>query len=317
MTNFAIYVHRRASPGLTLFLPTLLRVANTLAAKPLYAVSLVGDAGDEVRIGPVLVALDVAAPPADVLVVPPIETFDGVFEALPEESAFLLRYAESGAMIASACLGSLMLAAAGLLDGRRATTHWYRAELARKLFPAVSWNEAAMICDDGSVVTSGGFLSAVDLVLYLIAKTSSLRLAQDVGRYVLAESVRERQSLYAYALAPRAESGLLSGLPEWLEERLGGPVSVAAMAEAFFMSVRNFHRVFLQEFGIPPHRYVQLRRVERARDLLEDPRRSLKTVLDEVGVSDAVSFRRVFQRELGLSPAAYRTRVTAFPHKEF
>jgi transcriptional regulator GlxA family with amidase domain len=86
------------------------------------------------------------------------------------------------------------------------------------------------------------------------------------------------------------------------------------MAKAFFMSIRNFHRVFLHEFGLPPHRYLQLRRIERAQKLLENPRLSLKTVLDQVGVSDPVSFRKMFQRELGISPAAYRTRmISLFP----
>jgi transcriptional regulator GlxA family with amidase domain len=215
-----------------------------------------------------------------------------------------------GTRIASACLGALTIAQAGLLDGREATTHWAWASLVRDRFPQVVWRPQRMLCDHGDVMTAGGYLAVVDLVLHIIASTSSQDVSHRLGQTLLADSVRQKQSVYAQQLIdPDVAQGPVREAARWVETHLANPLPASLLARRCGLSLRSFHRKFFEAYGTTPRKFVQLKRVEKAKELLRTTRRSVEQVMQAVGVSDVASFRRVFQRELGFSPAEYRRKL--------
>jgi transcriptional regulator GlxA family with amidase domain len=246
----------------------------------------------------------------DYLVVTPYEGIEPGWRPDPSDVALIERQHSRGAIVASSCLGALTLAEAGLLDSREATTHWSWAGHVRNRYPRVAWNTRKIVCDQGTVVTAGGYLATVDLALYIIAATSTRSIAHDLGRMMLADSARQHQSIFALRLTdPAAPGGRVSGLDAWLDGHLQTAPTAAAMAAQCNMSLRSFHRKFREVYGLTPRKYLQLKRVEAVRRLLGESRRGIGQILADVGVSDVTSFRRIFQRELGLSPAEFRRRL--------
>ncbi|HEU5442731.1 MAG TPA: helix-turn-helix domain-containing protein, partial [Steroidobacteraceae bacterium] len=164
-----------------------------------------------------------------------------------------------------------------------------------------------IVCDQGDVLTAGGYLATVDLALHIIAVTSSRALARELGRMMLADSARQHQSIYALRLTePAAPDGVLRDIESWLERRLREAPTAHEMAQHCNMSLRTFHRRFRDAYGVTPRKYLQLKRVEAVRRMLSESRRSVAQILAEVGISDVTSFRRIFRRELGHSPAEFR-----------
>ena len=246
----------------------------------------------------------------DYLVVTPYEGIEPGWLPDPADVALIERQHARGAIVASSCLGAVTLAEAGLLDSREATTHWSWAGHVRNRYPRVAWNTRKIVCDQGTVVTAGGYLATVDLALHIITATSTRSVAHELGRMMLADSARQHQSIYALRLTdPAAPGGRLSGLDDWLDGHLQTTPTAAAMAAQCNMSLRSFHRKFREVYGLTPRKYLQLKRVEAVRRLLGESRRGIGQILADVGVSDVTSFRRIFQRELGLSPAEFRKRL--------
>lgn len=162
------------------------------------------------------------------------------------------------------------------------------------------------------MLTAGGYLATVDLALHVIAATSSRTTAHELGRMMLADSERQHQSIYALRLTePAAQSGPLRDIDAWLDGRLRDAPTAAEMARHCNMSLRTFHRRFREAYGVTPRKYLQLKRVEAVRQLLGEGRRSIEQILVDVGVSDVTSFRRIFRRELGHSPAELRRTLAA------
>src|SRR5262249_34587478 len=218
--------------------------------------------------------------PYDYVVVTPLDGWSEANEPHPAEARLLLAQHRKGAVIASACLGALTLASSGLLDGREATTHWAWAAFVRRKYPHVKWAVHRMISDQGTVMTSGGYLGVVDLALHIIERTEGRRTAHDVGQLVLADSVRQRQSVFAQRLVePSVEEGSLQGLTQWIDRNLSGTLSASDLARHCGMSLRSFHRRFLLAHGISPRKFVQLKRVERVQEQLRSTRKSLEQVL--------------------------------------
>jgi transcriptional regulator GlxA family with amidase domain len=139
---------------------------------------------------------------------------------------------------------------------------------------------------------------------------SSRETAHRLGQVLLADSVRQRQSVFAQRLIePSVEHGSLSDLVQWIDRHLDTVLTASDMARHCKMSLRSFHRKFVAAHGVTPRKFLQLKRIERAQEQLRTSRRSVEQILEGVGVSDVASFRRVFQREIGLSPAEYRRRL--------
>lgn len=233
-------------------------------------------------------------------------------ESLPgfgRYSDWLRRQHAQGAVIATMCTATFLLAEAGLLAGARATTHWLFADLFRKRYPEVRLNERETLCEDNRFITSGGASAAMDLLLHLIRRHGSLELAQKCSRYLLIDSARSEQSVYVLWSMPKShgDNDILR-VQNWLEEHYAAPLAIDELAQRFGFGVRNFMRRFKEATGYTPLAYLQTLRVEKAKQLLESTRMSLDSITFKVGYEDSNSFRRLFQQRVGLLPASYRKK---------
>ena len=207
----------------------------------------------------------------DTLIVPPTEYLDQI----PEEVLEALREAHArGCRMLSFCTGAFVLARAGLLDGRRATTHWTEcAELARR-FPQVSVDPGVLYVDDGDILTSAGSAASIDLCLHVVRQDYGSEIATQFARYLVVAPQREGgQAQYIEAPIPEFDSSsLLAETLAWLQEHLNEPVSVDDLAERAAMSPRTFARQFLASMGTTPYQWLVRQRVQLARRLAK-PRR--------------------------------------------
>lgn len=311
--RLAVLLNGSSSLPMALLLRAIFERANRKLGTQRYRVALVSSrSGNRLTAPDVTVTARLPRGRCDYLVVTPYEGIEPGWRPDPADVALVRRQHARGAVVASSCLGALTLAEAGLLDDREATTHWSWTQYVRGRYPRVAWNTRRIVCDQATVITAGGYLATVDLALHIIAATSSRAIAHELGRAMLADSARQHQSVYALRLAePTRVSGQLRDIEPWIEGRLRSAPTAADMARHCNMSLRSFHRKFREAYGVTPRKYLQLKRVEAVRQQLGESRRSIQQILTDVGVSDATSFRRIFQRELGYSPAEFRRRLSA------
>lgn len=212
----------------------------------------------------------------------------------------------------SVCTGAFVLAAAGLLDGRRATTHWQSVEGFAQLFPEVEVDPDSIYVRDGDVWTSAGVTAGMDLALALIEDDYGRGLALEVSRRMVFFLKRPGgQSQFSAQLAGQmAERDPLRDLQAWIIEHPDAAHTVEALAERMTMSPRHFSRVFTKQVGRSPARFVERVRVDAARRSLEDSATGIERVANDVGFGTAETMRRAFLRQLGVGPAAYRERFT-------
>lgn len=246
---------------------------------------------------------------ADTIVVP---AYAAVLEPPPEEALAALRSAGGrGARVLSVCSGAFALAHAGLLDGRRAATHWaWAGELARR-FPAVEVDPDALYVDEGEVMTSAGLSAGIDLSLHVIRKDFGAAAGERVARHMVAAPHREGgQAQFARPTAAEA-GGSLEPTRRWVAERLEQPLDVAAMSDHAGVSPRTFARRFREETGTTPLQWLLAQRVLAARRLLEDSDQPVETVAWRCGFGTAASLRDHFRRATSTTPTAYRRAFQA------
>jgi transcriptional regulator GlxA family with amidase domain len=212
--------------------------------------------------------------------------------------------------VASVCTGAFLLARAGLLDGRRATTHWAACRALAERHPEVEVAADPIYVRDGNVYTSAGVTAGIDLALGLVEEDLGPRVAVDVARALVLFIRRPGgQAQFSVGLAGQmAQRPSLRDLQDWMSGHLDEDLSASALAARSFMSTRNFARVFCREVGTTPAVYVELLRVERARLLLETTDLQLAEIVRLCGFGTIETLRRSFARRLHVSPAAYRTR---------
>jgi transcriptional regulator GlxA family with amidase domain len=212
--------------------------------------------------------------------------------------------------IASVCTGALLLARAGILDGRRATTHWAFCSVLARRHPEVDVVRDPIFVRDGDVYTSAGVTAGMDLALALVEEDLGREAALEVARWHVMFLKRPGgQSQFSATLAGQiAEPGPLRDLQEWIADNLDADLSVPALASRSHMSERNFARVFQREVGMTPARYVESLRLERARIELSDGSRPVASVARHCGFGTAATMRRVFERRLRIRPTDYRAR---------
>jgi transcriptional regulator GlxA family with amidase domain len=210
----------------------------------------------------------------------------------------------------SVCTGALLLARAGLLDGRRATTHWYAGQAMRDRHPRVKVDEAAIYVRDGDVWTSAGVTAGLDLCLALVEEDHGHALALAVARWLVLYLRRSGgQTQFSVPLSLQcAQRDPLRELQSWVTDHLSSNLSVEALARRVFMSPRNFARTFLREVGMTPAAYVETMRVEAARHALETTDHGFKQIAARTGLGTPETFSRVFRRRMGVTPSDYRAR---------
>ena len=230
----------------------------------------------------------------------------------PRECAWLQEMHAAGVLLSSVCSGALVLADAGVLDGRAATAHWAYRDMFLRYYPKVNFLENAALClkaQDAGIVTAGAVSAWHDLAFYLIARYCGYRHAVDTAKVFLMTDHVEGQSPYAVMTRPmEVRDALIAECQSWIAENYEIDNPVESMVERSGLGERTFARRFRSATGYKPIDYVQALRIEEAKQELERNQRPIGEIALAVGYEDGSSFSRVFKKRVGLTPAAYRKK---------
>jgi transcriptional regulator GlxA family with amidase domain len=230
----------------------------------------------------------------------------------PREIDWLRKIHEAGALLTSVCSGSLLLAESGLLNGHQATAHWAYRDMFQRHFPQIRFRTESVLClaaEADRIVTAGGVSAWHDLAVYLIARFCGYQTAIETAKVFLISGHSEGQSPYAVMTRPmQSNDGPISECQIWIAENYEFSNPVEKMIARSGLNARTFSRRFRAVTGVSPIEYVQALRIEEAKQMLETDVLSNDEVGSAVGYDDPASFRRVFKRGTGLSPAAYRKK---------
>lgn len=281
-------------------------IANGIADEPPYKIHFVSETGGRIRAssGMVLESSALTKMSFDTLVI------SGT--TVPEPSPPGLIAIMKGApkrhrRIAAVCLGAFLLAEAGLLDGRRATTHWLYARELRKQYPKVKMDEDCIFINDGPIWTSAGMSAGIDLALALIENDLGPEFAKSVARKLVIYHRRGGgQSQFSALLKLTPKSDRIQTALTYARENLQKPLNVSELAEAANLSLRQFSRAFHSETGQSPAKAIESLRVETARNLMEQSRHPIDIVARQTGFSDREHMRRAFLRAYGQPPQVLR-----------
>jgi transcriptional regulator GlxA family with amidase domain len=234
---------------------------------------------------------------------------DGVVELNTPIVRWLKQRSDRGVAVASVCSGVGLVAATGLLDGKRATTHWGLAERFRQKYPRVKWMPELMVTEDRGFYCGGGVNASLDLSIYLVERFCGHEIAIQTAKALLIETRRAWQS--GFAIIPLKTDhcdDAIASAQEWMHKNFAKTFSLEDPARRIGMSVRNFVRRFKEATGDSPLVYLQKLRIAAAKRMLENNHRSMQEIGDAVGYQDIAFFRALFQRHTGVSPSAYRDR---------
>jgi transcriptional regulator GlxA family with amidase domain len=288
--------------------------ANMIAGRPLYRLAIAG-----MSMAPVATSLGIRITPSVAVadIQEPIDTLlvsGGFGQAEASGDEHLLTWLRAGRRQArrcgSICTGAFVLAAAGLLDGRRATTHWAMAEELGRRYPQVSVEVDRIFVRDGSVYTSAGVTAGIDLALGMIEEDHGRTLALRAARSLVVHLKRAGgQSQFSNLLiAQFAASPAVRLVQEWALENLAADLSVKTLAVRAHMSERTFRRAFAEETGETPRDFVERIRIDAARGLFEEAQLPAQAVATRCGFETVDNLRRAFVRRLGVTPQQYRQR---------
>lgn len=238
----------------------------------------------------------------------------GVAEAArcPVTLAFVQRLARRGVRIASVCSGAYVLAEAGLLDGRRATTHWGRTREFVARYPKVKFEPDQIFTRDGNVWTSAGISAGIDLALAMVTEDHGEEIAQQTARQLVLYHRRSGgQSQFSSLLELKTPNGRFGALLSWARENLDAPLTVESLADRAGMSARHFARAFAAETGTTPSKAIERLRIEVARERVQSSREAIERVAETTGFGDPERMRRAFIRAFGQPPQALRRAARA------
>jgi transcriptional regulator GlxA family with amidase domain len=232
--------------------------------------------------------------------------------ACPKTLAFVQAIAKRGARVASVCSGAYVLAEAGLLDGRRATTHWQRTGHFVKAYPRVRFEPDRIFTSDGNFWTSAGISAGIDLSLAMVTEDYGDEIAQKTARQLVLYHRRSGgQSQFSSLLELKAPTGRFGPLLAWAREHLDAPLKVEDMAEQAGMSSRHFTRAFIAETGTTPSKAVERLRIEVARQRVQSSSEPIERVAETTGFRDPERMRRAFIRAFGQPPQSLRRAARA------
>ena len=230
----------------------------------------------------------------------------------PKTLAFVRGMAKRGIRIASVCSGAYILAEAGLLDGKRATTHWQRTQHFVATYPRVKLEPDQIFVRDGDIWTSAGITAGIDLALAMIAEDHGEEIAQKTARQLVLYHRRSGgQSQFSSLLELKAPTGRFAPLLAWARENLDAPLTVEDMAERAGMSARHFSRAFIAETGTTPSKAVERLRIEVAKQRVQSSSEAIERVAETTGFRDPERMRRAFIRAFGQPPQSLRRAARA------
>jgi len=216
-----------------------------------------------------------------------------------------------GACVAAMCTGAFIAAEAGILDGKRATTHWLFAKAFRDRYPAVNLQDKEIVTDDQDTICSGGATAGNDMLLHLIRKFASPELAAECSKKLLIDSNRHDQTPYmTQKLSKRHDDDQIRAVQQWLDKHYHEAIAFDRLAEQFGFGARNFIRRFKDATQQTPIQYLQAVRLERAKFLLETTRLTVEGITYQIGYEDSNSFSRLFKERVGVSPGGYRRKFS-------
>ncbi|MGY4986933.1 GlxA family transcriptional regulator [Streptomyces nigrescens] len=296
--------------------PDLLAMATHVAAaqgsaQPAYETSVISPRRRVIASGGSV--LDVSAMrPVDVLIVPGFELsptldLDAALANLGPEVASIRSQAASGNAVVSICVGAFLVAEAGLLDGREATTSWLFADRFARRYADVRLRQESLVVTDRGVTTTAAFSAMYDFALQLIREHDGPRVARSTARIALVDDARSTQAPYVDPeLIPTVGREFSLGVKRWLDQNLSTRYDLPTLAQEFHVSTRNMLRRFGDEAGETPLAYLQTVRVRRARHLLETTDRTVASIATDVGYRDPGAFSDIFARHTGQRPREYR-----------
>lgn len=279
---------------------------------PLYEVIMCGERSDLVVVGRSGAEMFRMSAPHDLAAVLSAETVivPGIRTDMTPSAEVLdvLRQAQrGGARIASICCGAFVLGAAGLLDGRRATTHWTSAPLLAQRFPDVEVDPNVLFIDEGDVLTSAGAATGLDLCIHMVRKDFGSATAAETARHIVIPPQREGgQAQFIVHQEPAGSDGSLQPTMRWMQDRLEEPLTLADIARHGAMSARTLNRRFREQTGTTPLQWLLTQRVRHAQQLLETSTLPVEEVARHCGFGTAVNLRQHFTRRVEMSPQAYR-----------
>jgi len=297
------------SPGfqvMSLAAMSVFELASGKDGKPLYDITLLSETGGAIpsSLGMAMQTTALGDPAYDTLIV------SGLLEPAPSSDgliSFLRRALPACRRVASICTGAFILAEAGLLDGRRATTHWLFARALQAQYPDVRMEEDRIFIIDGPVWTSAGMSAGIDLALGMVEKDFGPELARAIARKLVVYHRRAGgQSQHSALLEMDAKSDRIQSALTYARRNLRTPLSVQQLAAAAHLSPRQFSRAFRAETGQSPAKAVEHLRVEAARLIMEQSRHPIDIVAAETGFADPERMRRAFLRAFGQPPQAIR-----------
>lgn len=318
--KLAIYVCPQSGPSSVANLVAAFQNANLVMGQPIFETMLVSEqpgpfGGDGVFLAPQadLGGLKVA----DLVIVPALS--GSLQQARTDCAGFLAALpcwlsarpkSDDQPAVAAACTGTFLLAAAGVLEGRRATTHWLLAADFRAAFPGVDVRFDNLVQTDGDLMTSGGGSGAIDLALALIEHHAGADVARSVAAHMMFDHRRGPQSNYFPLTPPRATADeVVSRAQDIIGQTLNEGLTAEQLARRLNVTSRTLLRRFRGALGVTVQDYIGRLRMERARGALEDGHGTVESVLNGVGYADRASFGRSFKRHFGVSPGAFRSRV--------
>jgi len=247
---------------------------------------------------------------AETVVVPALPSYDA--QVPPDLLDALREASRRGARMAAVCTGAFALAAAGLLDGHRATTHWMYAAALAERFPAVEVDPGVLYVVDGSVATSAGTAAGMDLCLELVRADHGTAVAAEVARRLIVPPHRQGgQAQYVTTPLQDVPATALAPLLDWARARLDRALTLGLLAREAGVTTRTLTRRFAAEVGMSPLRWLTSERVRRAQQLLENTDHSVETIAEQCGLGTAANLRVHFSRQTGTTPTAYRSAFTA------
>lgn len=303
MRKVGFIVHPGYSP-MSLAVSTVFEIANIHMGETVYDVRMLSDAGGPVRtsVGFEVMTQPFSGEPLDLLVVG-----GSMQKATPEVVSFVRKAPRFARRIAGPCVGALVLAEAGLLDGRRATTHWMYARGMAERYPRIKVEEDRIFIADGPVWTSAGMTAGIDLALALVEEDLGIEVARQIARRLVVYHRRSGgQSQFSTLLELEPKSDRMQAVLTHARRNLASRLSVEDLAEVAHLSPRQFSRAFQSETGQSPAKAIEHLRLEAARAMMEDTSHSIDLVAQQTGFVDRDRMRRAFLRAYGQPPQVIR-----------